>query len=65
MASGLRVRTGQSYLDVEYIRKGDESENAAAPEASRPDSIEERILKAVYQLIQPRRWRICGWSACK
>lgn len=32
-------------MDVEYIRKGDEFENAAAPEANRPHSIEVRILR--------------------
>lgn len=36
---------GWAYLDVEYIKKGDESESAAAPEAIRPVIIEERIFK--------------------
>lgn len=44
-----------AYGAVENIRKGDESVNAAAPEARRPAAaIEERIVRVVWLVLQAR-----------
>lgn len=54
-------RTGtRPYLEVESIKKGDESLNAAAPEARRPAAvIEERILRIFKPMAVWRRSEQC------